>query len=102
MSYREMQATPPVKPPRREWALARMLRDDDGEVDGFKVWALFAPSAALAGLLLFAASCEVVPVSRDDTPPPPAANVRCIRSHGVWHSGEIDGKRAEWCSWGQR
>lgn len=101
MMYREMKQTLPAKPPRRECALARALRDDDGDVDWLK--AIEALSVALLALLVLTfASSFVVPFSRDDTPPPPTADVRCIRSRGVWHSGEIDGKHAEWCSWGQR
>lgn len=103
--YREMDTTPVAKPPRREWVVARILRhgegDRAGQIDGFSA-ALALGVALVAWALLFAVSDALVPFSHNDTPPPRPADERCIRSRGVWNAGEIDGKRAEWCSWGLR
>lgn len=102
--YREMEQTPPAKPPRREWALARMLRQFAKEDDTW-FWTLLV-FVALPGFIAWAFLAMVamvaIPFERNDRPPPVPADVRCIRSHGRWNAGEVDGNRVEWCTWGPR
>ncbi len=95
MGYREMETTEPPTP-RREWALARYLRSGTG-AQLVTFWVCFA-----VWLMLFALSDYFVPVERNDPPPGRDPGARGIRSHGVWSSGQIGDKHAEWCFWGGR
>lgn len=103
MTCREMEVAPPAKPPRREWWLARALRHGDGSVDWAAV-TLATAEVILALVLMLAVSDIAVPFSRGTAlrPATPPADVRCLRSGGTWNAGQIDGRRAEWCAWGQR
>lgn len=99
--YRKMEQPPPEKPPRQEWAFARLLRQCAAKDEGW------GPIVLLLVLMFLLLSFNrlmsfVVPMSRNDVQATVPADVRCIRSHGRWSSGRIQGHYAGWCTWGPR